>query len=354
MAKVILKGIDWLELNIEFPNVNSREIFLNDSQKFNRINFKESISYLGKTWIKTPHKRNHLGRFELVSPEGIYLDFSSSENVGRGYLLKLYLLKPIDRSLPCLLWESPFESLSAILQKLELKYNGITHSIARIDLFCHFTGLSFKSSDSKRFFGLPRGPWEHDNAFSGFSFKHKRVKVKRVEASLYNLAQRIIDLPNSFSPSNYYAKDTPIENVWNLEFKVYRQYLIERKISTISQLAEHYHSLWPILTSEKVRMVVKSKDTNKARWKTNHHWKTIQKAFGNNFVSLKRFKLPSTRQPPEKIIKRIQTSMISLAISLDLWDLSLDERVKEIFGCFDISKFSDEEMIKYHREHFRM
>lgn len=347
MAKVVLKGIDWLELNISFNDSKSRKHFLKDAERFNQMNFKLKTSYLGREWTKVPHKNNHAGRYELVSPEGIYLDFASYENIGSGYLLKIALLKPLNRSLPCLLWESPFVTTNALINLLEKQYGNIEYSIARVDLCCHFTGLSFKASDTNRFRGLPRGPWEHDSAFTGFSFKHKRPKVKRVQASLYNLGHRKNDLPNSFSPVPYYTTSVNLEQVWNLEFKVHKQYLIERKVLTLEQLEECLGSLWKTLTTDKIRMVVKSKDTNKNRWKTNRHWVHIQNAFGKNFTELKRHKLPSKRQIPEAMIKRIETSLVGLAVSLDIWDKSLAERAIEIFGCFDLNKFSDEEMFRY-------
>jgi hypothetical protein len=144
MAKIVLKGIDWLELNISFTETKSRQTFLKDADRFNQMKFKSKVDYLEKEWTKLPHKNNHLGRFELVSPEGIYLDFASFETVGSGYLLKIALLKPIDRSLPCLLWESPFTTTKSLITKLEEKYGSMRYSIARVDLFCHFTGIKFK------------------------------------------------------------------------------------------------------------------------------------------------------------------------------------------------------------------
>lgn len=348
MAKIVLKGIDWLELNISFDHENSLRLLLKDIDKFNQIPYKKKITYLDKMWTKLPHKKNHKGRYELVSPDGIYLDFSSSKIVGDGYVLRISLLKPIDRSLPCLLWEAPFTTMNNILNQLKERYGKyISYTIARVDLFCHFSGINFKSSDSKRFLGLARGPWENDRAFTGFSFGPKRPKIKRIQASLYKIAERKIDLPNSFDPRDYYNKDIDVNTAWNLEFKVFRQFLKERGIDTLEELENSLSSIWKLLTTNKLRMIVKGKDSNKARWDTNPHWKSIQNAFGKTITILKRSKPSQQRQTPEKMIKRIETALIGLAASLDLWEKPLEERVKEVFGCFDISKFSNEEMIKY-------
>jgi hypothetical protein len=350
MAKVVLKGLDWLELNISFDTLKAQRSFLADADKFHKMGFKLKTRYLERDWIKLPHKRNANGRFELVSPEGIYLDMASFQNTGNGFLLKISLLKPVDRSLPCLLWEAPFETMRSILEQFKGKYEDISYTIARADVFCHFTGFHLKSADSKRFLGLPRGPWEHDLAFTGFSFKHKRAKVKRVEATIYSLAQRKSDIPNSFNPSDYYPDGIDISSAWNLEFRLYRTFLNERNIFTLDELEKSLPGLWKILTTTKLRMIVKSKDTNKARWKINRHWKTLQNAFGNDFVEIKRVKKTTQRQVPKDIIKRIETSLIGLAVSLDLWNKPLEEKLKEIFGCFDIDRFSDEEMLKYRYE----
>ena len=350
MAKVVLKGIDWLEVNVSFRKEVGLISFLHDVDKFHQMGYKLKTEYLGKKWTKVPHKRNTMGRFELVSAEGIYLDMASFKNAGNGYFLKISLLKPLDRSLPCLLWESPFATMKEFLSHLSNRYGDIDYSIARADIFCHFTGFQLKSADSKRFLGLPRGPWEHDTAFTGFSFKHKRPKVKRVEAAIYSLAQRKTDIPNSFNPADYYLSPSDVNVAWNLEFRLFKTFLNERKIFTLDELEANLPSLWRQLTTKKLRMIVKSKDTNKARWKINRHWKSLQNAFGNDFVELKRIKSPSRRQVPKDIIKRIETSLLGLAVSLDLWNKSLDERVKEIFGCFDINRFTNEEMMKYKHE----
>lgn len=350
MAKVVLKGLDWLELNISFDTITAQRNFLADADKFHKLGFKSKTRYLDRDWIKMPHKRNAKGRFELVSPEGIYLDMASFQNIGNGFYLRISLLKPVDRSLPCLLWEAPFKTMRSFLELIKSRYENISYSIARADIFCHFTGFHLKSADSKRFLGLPRGPWEHDTAFTGFSFKHKRAKVKRVEAAIYNLAQRKSDIPNSFNPSDYYPQNTDMSSRWNLEFRLFRKFLDERNIYTLEDLEASLAALWKILTTKKLRMIVKSKDTNKARWKTNRHWKTLQNAFGDDCVEIKRVKKSTQRQVPNDIIKRIETSLVGLAVSLDLWNKPLGEKVKEIFGCFDIDRFSDEEMLKYRYE----
>jgi hypothetical protein len=350
MAKVVLKGIDWLELNVSFDTEVGRNGFLQDVERFHQMGFKLRTEYLDKKWTKVPHKRNARGRFELVSAEGIYLDMASYQDAGNGYLLRISLLKPLDRSLKCLLWESPFATMKEILKLFSNKYGAVSYSIARSDIFCHFTGFQLKSADSKRFLGLPRGPWEHDTAFTGFSFKHKRAKVKRVEAVIYSLAQRKTDIPNSFDPADYYTTQSDVNAAWNLEFRLYKTFLNERKIFTLEQLEANLPSLWRQLTSKKLRLIIKSKDRNKARWKTNRHWKSLQNAFGNDFIELKRTKRPAKRQVPKEIIKRIETALLGLAVSLDLWNKPLSERVKEIFGCFDINRFTDEEMMKYRYE----
>lgn len=352
MAKVILSVVDFLELDISFESLEAKTHFLFDVDKLNKLGLKEKTEFLGEDCTKLPHRRNHKSRFELVSKKGIYFDISSSPDVGKGYLLKILLLKPLDRALPCLLFEKPIETMEEVLGKLRDKYGNksINYSIAQVHLACHFTGIKFKASDSKRFFGLPRGPWEHDKGFTGFSFKHKRAKIKRVEASLYHIGSRLEDIPNSFNPKMYYPGSVNLSQVYNIEFKIFKKFLSERSLNDLSSLRLGLASLWKILTTEKVRMIVKSKDTNKGRWKTNRHWKTIQNAFGTKWKELKRVKAISQRETPEQMIKKIQTQLTGLSASLDLWDIPLEERVKHIYGCFDIKCFSDSEMIKYRYE----
>ena len=353
MAKVVLKGLDYIGLNIVFDNQTGKDLFLRDAEKLNHLGLKTKADFLGEAFIKVAHRRNHKGRFELRSQRGLYLDFSCSKEIGSSFLLRAALLKPIDRSLPNLLWEgdSGYETMKDVLSRLEHRYGKISYSIAEVHLCCHFTGIKFKAADSNRFVGLPRGPWCHDKGgFSGFNFKHKRAKVKRVEASLYSIANRLDSLPNSFDPKAYYPAEVNPSQVYNLEFKVFKKTLNERQIYTLDDLKMNFTSLWYFLTTEKVRMVVKSKDSLKRRWDTNRHWRTIQNAFGKNFTELKRVRSISQREAPAQMIKKIQTMLTGLSASLDLSNIPLDERVKHVFGCFDISCFSDEEIFRYRYE----
>lgn len=350
MAKVVLKGLDYVELNIVFDNQIGKMNFLRELDSLHSLGYKLKTDFLGESFTKLPHRRNHNGRFELVSERGIYLDFFSGQSVGNGFLLNVTLLKPTVRSLPCLLWETPFDTMKEILGKLEKSFGKISYSIARIDLCCHFTGMQFKASDAKRFHGLPRGPWEHDKGFTGFSFKHKRTKVKRVEASLYHIGSRLEDIRNSFNPNAYYPPEVSPSQVYNLEFKIFKKFLNERQIYTLDDLEQTLASLWRLLTTKKVRMIVKSKDSNKRRWKTNRHWKTLQNAFGDKLAELKRVRPLSKREVPGAKIKKLETLLTGLASELDLWDIPLEDRVKHVFGCFDIHLFSNEEMIRYRYE----
>ena len=349
MAKVVLKGLDYIELNIVFDNQIGKMKFLREIDRLHNLGYRLKTDFIGENFTKLPHRRNRNGRFELVSERGIYLDFSSTETVGNGFFLNILLLKPTQRSLPCLLWESPFETMKEILGKLEQIYGKISYSISEIHLCCHFTGIHFKTADSNRFFGLPLGPW-HAKTFTGFNFKHPRAKTKRVEASLYHIGSRLIDKTNSFNPTVYYPPGVNPSQVWNLEFKIFKKFLNERKIYTLDDLEQNFSSLWRLLTTKKVRMIVKSKDSNKRRWKTNRHWKTLQNAWGDQFTELERVRGIPKREIPRAKIKKLETLLIGLASELDLWNKPLEERVKEVYGCFDIDIFSNEEMLRYRYE----
>ena len=349
MAEVLLRGLDWLGLNISFRSKSSLNRFTSETSDLYEKRLHSKVSFLGRAWTKIPHHKLP-GRFELVSKEGLLLDVYPYKR-GCDYPLKIHLKKPYDNEEKiCPLWETPFDTMETILKSVAEKYGEIDYNISRVDLFCHFSGLSFKSKDLNRFRGLPRAPWEHDVKFTGFSFKTKRPKVKRVEATLYDVRQRLADLPSSYDPTPYYTQGVDDSNPWNLEFKIHRAYLQERGIHSLSDLKQSIVGLWKALTKEKVRLVVKSKDTNEGRWRINRHWKHIQNAFGEEFVLLKRISSPSKKQSVPKIIKCIETYLVRLASECNIMHLPLEEKVKFLYGCFDIDRFSNEEILKYRHQ----
>ena len=351
MAEILLRGLDWVSLNISFKNKSSLNRFTSETSNLYEKRLHSRVSFLGRNWTKIPHHKLP-GRFELVSIEGLLLDIYPYRS-GCDYPLKIHLKKPYGNDVKtCPLWEKPFETLEFILADVANRFGEIDHNIGRVDLFCHFSRLTFKSKDLSRFRGLPRAPWEHDVKFTGFSFKNKRPKEKRVEATIYDVNQRLADNPSSFDPAPFYPQDKSTSNPWNLEFKVYKTYLQERGINTIEDLKklETIPSIWRGLTKDKVRLVVKSKDTNEARWKVNRHWVHIQKAFGEEFIPLKRITSTPKKLSVPKIIKCIETYLVRLASECNIMHLSEEDRVRYLYGCFDINRFSNEEILKYRHQ----
>lgn len=348
MLRVVLSNIDWISLNIMLDEPSLFKFKYNFSQLIDK--YACSTTFIGKKWVIRPH-HSRKGLIELTNEEGYIIEVNINEK-GNDYPMILSLKKPERRNLPCLLWESPIASMKSLIEDIEKEYT-IEYNIKRIDLACHFQGWIPSPKDIDNYHGYPVSPYKPGKVFTGFCIGYNRSKSKRVEGTLYNIEERIKDIPGSYIPYQYYnsnyVQDDP---TWNLEFKIYRNMMKEYDINKLDDITHKIPAIWKYLTEKKFRYVVPSvMDTNKARWKDDPNWQTVQSAFGNIITPIvKNKKIKVAKLPISKKIAKLESTLASIIVECEYWDLPPDKKLESVlYGLVNMDKFTNESLQVYIR-----
>lgn len=347
--EILLANFDWIRIGIMFDDNRSVIKYRKDFLEIHKIAYYETFFFLGRKWGVRPH-RYRRGLVELISEEGFLLDININENLGNDYPLSINLKKPERSDLKCLLWEDPINGMQNILNEFAKHYGNLTYYITQVDLACHFRGWSPQVTDINNLCGnLPIGP--HKNLkmnFTGFTIGNAKNKNKKTIGTIYNINERIEDIPGSYVPHSYYPSQVHTdEEVWNLEFKVYGSMLKDYKILSLQDLEENTGALWVHLTKKRLKLFLPSQDTNKRRWELNPIWIKIQNAFGEPIRKLVRVRKNTTKLSVVKKTKNVETALVSLIADLDCWNLSPDKKIEFVLGLLDLNRFENSSIVHY-------
>jgi len=348
--EILLASFDWLRVGIRFDDARSLINYRNDFSEVHKIPYYETLDFLGRKWGVRPH-RYRKGLVELISEEGFLLDININEKLGNDYPLSINLKKPERSDMACLLWEDPINGMQKILDEFALYYGNLTYSITQVDLACHFQGWEPKVADMNNLWGnFPIGP--HKNLkmnFTGFTIGNSKNKNKKAIGTIYNINERIEDIPGSYLPHPYYPNHiNTIDDVWNLEFKIFGSMLREYSIHSLSDLSLNVGAIWAHLTKKRLKLFLPSQDTNKRRWELNPVWLKIQNAYGEPIKPLERVRKNTTKLSAGKKTKKVETALMSLIADLECcWDLSPDKKIEYVLGLLDLNRFENSSIVHY-------
>lgn len=354
MTEILLANFDWIKICVHFNDNRSLIHFRKDFENVYQVSYYDQIQLLNRNWTVKPHHFRK-GLTELISEEGFLLELNTNKNLGNDYPLIINLKKPERKDLPCLLWENPIPVMKSFLDELSFHYGNLTYSINRVDLACHFQGYQPKVIDIERFGGnLPLGPYKPGKVFTGFVIGNKKAKNKRIEGTLYNIEERIKDIPGSYVPYTYYdptvfSSDEP---VWNLELKIFKKMMIEYGINSLEDLTD-LSAIWEYLTIKRLKLLIPSKDSNQRRWKTDPHWKVIQSAFGKSIFPIQKKHFVAKKLTPIHKVKKIESSLLSFLADADYWELPAEKKIEAVLGLLDLNRFTNSSLINFISERRR-
>lgn len=350
--RVLLSGLDWLEVSIRFPdNLKGCKKFIEDTKRIYSKPMGSNVSYLGNKFFIKKIQSRYQRWLETIDGLSLYLDDRDENKIYNKPPITILLRKPRDRSQPCYLWEHPFLTMKDQVTRFREVYGSLEEQVTQVHLCCHITGWQFTRRDiallSKGFRRKteftdenPETPQEEILKSVVLSPK-KESKVKRITGIIYDINSKVEDDPDYYLPYRYYKDYEKGEPLFNIEFKLYRQAFRERGIETLSDLESSMNGLWAYLTN---RLKHYSHKNGKcvSRYPVSDQWKVVQNAYGENVEPIKPIKYLGKPLPDKEIIKKF-TTQIQRAMSRYV-DLSDDpvENMMRLINYAGLDEFTKE------------
>lgn len=179
------------------------------------------------------------------------------------------------------LWSKGFYGAYQFIEKWIKTNIGsiITTKISRADLCCHTDSINLEINDIARFKTRSREKNVHfsDKALSSMNFGSR--STQRVYCRIYNKSLEIAKKKNKLWFNDIWKdKGLDIDNVWNVEYELNRNFFVEYEIDTVNDFMEKIKNIWSYLTLEWLSFM--NLDASRLeRCSINEAWKLLCSAF---------------------------------------------------------------------------
>jgi len=190
------------------------------------------------------------------------------------------------------LWAVGYENAWINLKTFIEKYIGniLEQQVSRVDLCCHTDNFVLTHNDDTYFKGKH---FSHDEKtfrrkVCGMNFGSR--KTKKVYCRIYNKTLEVTQKRQKLWFYTIWAENgLKIDNVWNIEFEIKRDFLRNKGINTVEELYSSLKTIWEYCTC--TWLVKTNLDrTRIERSTTDSKWEIIQHAFDNlgnkEFISI--------------------------------------------------------------------
>lgn len=201
--------------------------------------------------------------------------------------------------------------------------------VSRIDLAADFVS-SYVMDSWPRTAWVTRATEIHsyakDQVFTGWTIGMGGI----ISARLYNKIQEIIHsgkawVINTWLPGAW----TPGEDVWRLEFELKRDFLKEKRLSTLESVLDNLNGLWSYITTEWLRLTVPNEsDATRTRWPIHPLWEVLASVDWQTAPNVLLDRYSNARTPSEqRLISVVLGSLVSYMAMH-----SIDDRNEAING----------------------
>ncbi|NLK11724.1 MAG: replication initiation factor domain-containing protein [Staphylococcus equorum] len=178
------------------------------------------------------------------------------------------------------LWSCGFKNSWQLVEEWIKETLGeiIDCKISRVDLCCHIDDLKLELYNMANFKGSYRNQniYLTDRKVSSMNFGSRNSPVY---LRIYDKVLEIKVTRNKTWFNEIWKHfNIDLNNVWNVEFELHRDFLREKQINNFTELYESLQTLWRYLTTKWIVMI-KNDNVRTDRCETEEVWKKIQGAF---------------------------------------------------------------------------